>query len=254
MCEAPPTGAAILTSALILCRQPFQSIKKTTIYQYRPTHLIHAAADTAPAATSTPHLVEEGGGARGIEGGAGGLGGGPLDAVRKRELELAIEELLDGGSLDGRGDIVTVELRVVPVEGTDTSGDDTGIDDLDGLEPGAMTTSKLGVHLSDGTAKADITELFVHVVGTGARVVTEGDAVVLDDVGVALPDLVDGEDVTSGLLHLVKLVEEVPETGLGDDLIGGEDPHAVDRRGGVGLSGGPAADDVVLTNGRHFEY
>jgi hypothetical protein len=173
-------------------------------------HPVSAQAAAAAAPTTSVNLVEEGGGARGVEGGAERLGGSPLDAVGKRELDLGVDELLDGRPLDGRGHVVAVELRVVPPEGADTGGDDASVDDLDGLEPGAVTTGKLRVHLGDGAAEGDVTELLVHVVGTGARVVADGDAVVLDDVGVALPDLVDGKDLTSGLLHLVKLVEEIP--------------------------------------------
>lgn len=37
---------------------------------------------------------------------------------------------------------------------------------------------------------------------------------------------VDGNDLSVGLLDLVELSEEVPESGLGNDLVGGEDPHS----------------------------
>jgi hypothetical protein len=37
---------------------------------------------------------------------------------------------------------------------------------------------------------------------------------------------VDGDDLSVGLLDLVELSEEVPESGLGDDLVRGEDPHS----------------------------
>jgi len=44
-------------------------------------------------------------------------------------------------------------------------------------------------HLIDGASQGQIPVLAVHIVGTGARVVLDPDAVVLDDVTVLLGDL-----------------------------------------------------------------
>lgn len=57
---------------------------------------------------------------------------------------------------------------------------------------------------------------------------------------------VDADDLTGGLLDLLETAHEVPVSRLGDDLVGGEDPHAVQRRGGVGLGRQMPADDLVL--------
>ena len=58
--------------------------------------------------------------------------------------------------------------------------------------------------------------------------------------------LVQADDLTVGLLDLLQLHQEVPEARLGDDIIGGEDAHAVQLGGGVGLGGQVAANDLVL--------
>jgi len=62
-------------------------------------------------------------------------------------------------------------------------------DDLDRAEAATMTASHLRVHLIDGASQGQIPVLAVHIVGTGARVVLDPDAVVLDDVTVLLGDL-----------------------------------------------------------------
>lgn len=58
--------------------------------------------------------------------------------------------------------------------------------------------------------------------------------------------LVQADNLTVGLLDLLQLHQEVPEAGLGDNLIGGEDAHAVQLRGGVSLGGQVAPDDLVF--------
>lgn len=57
---------------------------------------------------------------------------------------------------------------------------------------------------------------------------------------------VQADDLTGGLLDLLQTPHEIPVTRLGDDLIGGEDAHAVQSRGGVGLCRQVPADDLVL--------
>lgn len=48
------------------------------------------------------------------------------------------------------------------------------------------------------------------------------------------------------LLHLLQLRNEVPESGLGDDMVRSEDPHAVQRRGRAFRRGQAAPDHLVL--------
>ena len=57
---------------------------------------------------------------------------------------------------------------------------------------------------------------------------------------------VQADDLTVGLLDLPQLHQEVPEAGLGDDLIGGKNPHAVQLGGRVGLGRQMAPNDLVF--------
>lgn len=57
---------------------------------------------------------------------------------------------------------------------------------------------------------------------------------------------VDANDLTGGLLDLLETAHEVPVSRLGNNLIGGKDPHAVQSRGGVGLCRQMTANDLVL--------
>ncbi len=73
--------------------------------------------------------------------------------------------------------------------------------------------------MSDGTVEGEVSVLLVHVVSSRSGVVSEPDSVVLD-VGVLLfENFVDGKNLTSGLLQLVDLVKEIPETRLDGNLI-----------------------------------
>lgn len=150
-----------------------------------------------------------------------------------------------------------------------------------------MAGSHVLVHSLDGLSAGHLAVLLVHVVGTGAGVVADPDAEVLDLEGVLLVDLwtemlesawldfsphgrveqdagaspsscrilnqvlngtyhVDADDLTSGLLDLLQTAHEVPVTGLGDNIVGGKDAHAVQSRGGVGLCRQVPADDLIL--------
>ena len=64
---------------------------------------------------------------------------------------------------------------------------------------------------------------------------------------------VHGNDLTGGLLHLTELTNEVPETRLGDRLVDGEDPHAVELGRGLLLGGKVASNHHVLSEASHLE-
>lgn len=134
---------------------------------------------------------------------------------------------------------------------------------VDRPEASTVAGGHIGVEGLDGGNAGSLAVLLVHVVGAGARVVTDPDTEVLDLEGVLLGDLktmscypspfpnsptyhVDADDLTGGLLDLGKATQEVPETGLGDNLVRGEDAHAVERRSRVGLRGQMAPDNLVL--------
>ena len=57
---------------------------------------------------------------------------------------------------------------------------------------------------------------------------------------------VEGDNLAVCLLDLPQGGKEVPETGLGDNVVGGKYAHAVKLRGGVDLGGEEAPDDLVL--------
>jgi hypothetical protein len=85
------------------------------------------------------------------------------------------------------------------------------LDDLDAAGTNAVPGSHLLVQLLHGAVEGDVAILLVGVVDAGARVVANPDAEVLDGGGVALENLVDGDDLAVGLLDLAQLAEEVPE-------------------------------------------
>jgi len=150
--------------------------------------------------------------------------------VDEREAETGVEEVLS-------------------VLATDVlASDRLDADDVDGSVGSTVVRGHVVVELLDSTAAGGVTELLVEVVSGVGRVVAEGDAKVLDGLGVGLDDLVAGKDLTGHALDPAELAEEVPETGLGNDLVGSEDAHAVDLL--VLLSDGVAlaANDLVFTH------
>lgn len=125
-----------------------------------------------------------------------------------------------------------------------------------------MASGHVGVQGVDSISSAHLTVLLVHVVCAGSRVVSDPDTEVLDLEGVLLRDLnecqmafhaifpalctyhLDADDLTGGLLDLLETSQEVPVSGLGDSRVGSEDGHSVEGRGGVGLGGQVAPDDL----------
>lgn len=135
---------------------------------------------------------------------------------------------------------------------------------MDRPEASTVTGRHVGVESLDGIGSGQLTVLLVHVVRARAGVVADPDTEVLDLQGVLLRDLpnckftdptqsedwctynVDGDDLASGLLDLAETAEEVPVTGLSDDLVRGEDPHAVEAGSRVRLRGQMAPNDLVF--------
>lgn len=155
------------------------------------------------------------------------------------------------GGIDtvGKGELNSLlcELSTVgPLKLTSTKGSST--DDLDGTRTTTVTSSHLVVKLRHSSGELQVTVLAVHVVGSGTRVVTEPDSVVLDSTGVLLDKLDAVKNLTSGLLHLTELTHEVPELGLGSDRVGSEDNHAVSLGVGVLVSASLTADNLVLAH------
>lgn len=61
-----------------------------------------------------------------------------------------------------------------------------------------------------------------------------------------LTNLLDADDLASGLLDLPQSTQEVPKPRFGDGLVRGKNGHAVHARAGVCLGGQVAPDDLVL--------
>lgn len=136
---------------------------------------------------------------------------------------------------------------------------------MDGAEARTVTGGHVLVEGLDGVGAAHLTELLVHVVGTGAGVVTNPDAEVLDLERALLVDLradqysfrpcmkplstyhVQADDLAVGLLQLAELSHEVPEPGLGNNGVGRKDAHAVQLGRGVRLGGQMTPNDLVLS-------
>lgn len=57
---------------------------------------------------------------------------------------------------------------------------------------------------------------------------------------------IQANNLTIGLLYLLQLREEVPETRLGYDIVGSKDAHAVEFRGRVRICRKMAANDLVF--------
>lgn len=62
---------------------------------------------------------------------------------------------------------------------------------------------------------------------------------------------VDRNNLTRRLLDLTQLAEEVPEAGLGNDIVGGKDAHAVELGLGLLVRRELAANDLVLLEATH---
>lgn len=151
-----------------------------------------------------------------------------MGALHQRETNLAVVELLD--------------VRTTALAG----GNSFDLNDLDSVRASTMTSAHIPVALRDGITNGQITVFAVHVVRTRTRIVTQPDAKVLDLGRRTLVDLLDVDDFAGGLLELLQLTQEVPETRLGDNAIGRKDSHLVERSGGLLLCRQLAADHLVF--------
>jgi hypothetical protein len=109
--------------------------------------------------------------------------------VGEGEADIVHKELSDTWAADGHGGDGSVGLGVVALGGTDARRDDARVDDVDAAKASTVATGELLVHLLHGSGDGHVTVLLVHVVRPRAGVVANGDAVVLDDVALALTDL-----------------------------------------------------------------
>jgi len=149
--------------------------------------------------------------------------------VRKRELEVLGEELLDVWALDVVG---LLELN--------------NLEDVNGSETGTVSGGHVLVESLNSICSGHLTVLLVHVVSSGAGVVSNPDTEVLDLERALLVDHVQADDLSVRLLDLAELHQEVPEAGLCNNSVWCKDTHAVELWGWVSLRRQVAPDDLVL--------
>jgi hypothetical protein len=117
---------------------------------------------------------------------------------------------------------------------------------VDGPETSTMSGGHILVQRLNSISSCHFPVLLVHVVGAGARVVSNPDTEVLDLERALLVDLVERNDFTVGLLDFSELHQKVPESRLGDHIVGSENSHAVEFGSWVGVSRQVTADDLVF--------
>jgi len=86
-----------------------------------------------------------------------------------------------------------------------------GLDDVDGISSGAVSTGHLIIHKGDGSAKSVMSVFFVHVHDTSPGKIFKHDSVVLDGIGFSLEDFADGDDLALALSNLVLSFHLIPE-------------------------------------------
>lgn len=167
-----------------------------------------------------------------------GSGGGEGALVGSSGSSLELGELGEAESLLG-------ELSDLRADGV---GDAGGLDDVDALVSGGVTTRELRVQLGDGTAEGGGTVLLVHVHIILSGEVLEHNTVGLDRLSLTLEDLADGDDLTLALADLVLSLHLVPEAGTSEDGVLGE--HSDSEASGVRVlvARRLSADDPVLSN------
>lgn len=123
----------------------------------------------------------------------------------------------------------------------------SNLQDVDGSKSSSVSSGHVLVQSLDGSDSADVSDFLVHVVGTGSGVVSDPDAEVLDLGWVSFVDLVDGDNFTGSSLDLVQFLQEVPVTGLGNDLVWSKDSHSEQLWFWNGFSGQTTADNLVFS-------
>lgn len=117
---------------------------------------------------------------------------------------------------------------------------------LDAACQRSVATRHLCVDLGNGAILSEVPHLLVHVVGASAAVIAEPDTKVFDVCRPLLLNLSNLQNFAVGLFDLSQLAQQIPETGGGQHLVGGKQPHAKYRWVGLGLSRDEATHHLVL--------
>jgi hypothetical protein len=126
--------------------------------------------------------------------------------------------------------------------------DDDGLDDVNRVSSGTVSTGHFTVHLGDGSAKTVVSVLLVHVDNIGSGVILENNTVVSDSVGRSLKDLTDGNDLSLGSSDLVLSLHLIPESGSSDNSVLCEDSDSVAGWLWLSLAWTLSSNDPILVD------
>ena len=104
---------------------------------------------------------------------------------------------------------------------------DDGLDDVDGISSGTMSTGHLLVHVGNGTAESGGSVLLVHVNNISSCSILKYDSVVLHGIGLLLEDLGNGNDLSLDLSNLVLSLHLIPELGSSENDVLGKDSNSI---------------------------
>jgi len=151
------------------------------------------------------------------------------------------------------GELEVLGKQLLDVRAADVGGllDLDNLEDVDRPESGTVAGSHVLVEGVDSLGTRHLTVFLVHVVGTGARVVTDPDTKVLDLGGPLLMDLIKRYNLSSALLDLSELLQEVPEAGLCNNSVWCKQTHPVELGSSISLGRKLPADDLVLMEATH---
>jgi len=152
------------------------------------------------------------------------------NTVRKREAKARLKKLLDVRPAN--------IFRLLNLDNAE---------DMDRPETGTVASRHVLIKRFYSVRASELTELLVHVVRSGARIVTNPYAKILHFQRLLFVDDVHSDYLSVGLLDLLQLSQEIPETRFGDDIIGREDTHAVNLGIGLILRREVAADDLIFS-------
>ena len=168
------------------------------------------------------------GGSGGCEEGSVSGGGSSLDLGQLGEPDVSLGELAGSFSED-----LVVWL-------------DDGLDNVDGVSSGGVSTGHLRVHLGHGSAEGGVSVLLVHVDEALSGKILQDDSVVLDRVGLSLEDLAQRNDLSLRSPDLVLSLHLIPELGSSDDGILGKYSNSIACWLWVSLAGRLSSYDPVL--------
>ena len=125
---------------------------------------------------------------------------------------------------------------------------DDGLDNMDWLSSGTMSTCHLVVHLRNSSAEGVASVLLVHVNDTGSWKILEDNTVVSNSLGLALENLTNWNNLSLALSDLVLTFHFIPELGSSDHSVLSENSNPVANGIGSINSAGFSTDNPVLSH------